>query len=203
MVRRRPQVLTDRDDVAPTPARSARHADDLVVGLTEADHDPRLGDETRRLGVREHRQAPGVAGRRTHGALQAGDRLEVVVEHVGPDVEQQPERVVRSLGIGDQRLDACSRGRSRIASTHAATCAIPPSARSSRATIVSTVWSRSMRRTASATRAGSSVPAAAACACRRGRSRRRGCSGHRAASASPCRRTSTPTGWGSRRPRTP
>ena len=47
----------------------------------------------------------GVARRRTHRALQPGDRLEVVVEHVGPDVEQQPERIERSLGVGDQRLD--------------------------------------------------------------------------------------------------
>ena len=50
--------------------------------------------------------------------------------------------------------------RSRIASTHAATWAIPPSARSSRATIVSTAWSRPIRSTASATRAGSSASAA-------------------------------------------
>ena len=35
------------------------------------------------------RQAAGVAGRRAHRPLQPGDRLDVVVEHVGPDGEQQ------------------------------------------------------------------------------------------------------------------
>ncbi len=47
--------------------------------------------------------------------------------------------------------------RSRIALTQAATCAIPPSARSSRATIVSTAWSSCIRSIASAIRSGSSL----------------------------------------------
>ncbi len=89
MVRRRPQVLTDRDDVASDSGEVGERADDLVVGLAEADHHPRLRDETLGLRLRQHREAPGVAGRGTHGALQAGDRLEVVVEHVGPDVEER------------------------------------------------------------------------------------------------------------------
>ncbi len=50
--------------------------------------------------------------------------------------------------------------RARIASTHAATWAMPPSGRSSRATIVSTAWSRPMRSIASATRPGSSAAGA-------------------------------------------
>ncbi len=53
--------------------------------------------------------------------------------------------------------------RRRIAETHAATWAIPPSARSSRATIVSTAWSRPMRSMASATRSGSSAAGASGC----------------------------------------
>ena len=46
--------------------------------------------------------------------------------------------------------------RSRMASTQRATWAMPPSGRSSRATMVSTAWARPMLATASATRVGSS-----------------------------------------------
>ena len=55
------------------------------------------------------RQRPGVPGRRADRPLQPGDRLDVVVEHVGPDGEQQRQRRVVAPGVGDERLDPCRR----------------------------------------------------------------------------------------------
>ena len=73
----------------PTPRRSASAATHLVVGLAHADDERRLGGQPGRLGPGQHRQAAGVRRRRTHGPLQAGDRLEVVVQHVGPGGEDR------------------------------------------------------------------------------------------------------------------
>ncbi len=65
-------------------------------------------------------EAAGVAGRRAHRPLQAGDRLDVVVQHVGAGGEQQLQRARRRPG---RRRSASRRvvagRRSRIASTHA------------------------------------------------------------------------------------
>ncbi len=78
-----------------------------------------LVDEPGRLGMGEHRQAAGVPGRRTHRPLQAGDGLDVVVEHVGPHVEQRLQRVEPSPS---RRRSGSRHGRAgagrRIASTH-------------------------------------------------------------------------------------
>ena len=100
------------------------------------------------LRARQHRQAARIAGRRAHRALQPGDGLDVVVEHVGTGPSNSSaQRVGVALGVGDQRLDPRAGASDRGSpATHAATCAMPPSARSSRATIVSTAWSRPMSR---------------------------------------------------------
>ena len=58
-----------------------------------------------RLGPGQHGQAAGVVGRRAHGPLQAGHGLHVVVQHVGPGVEDGVEGVARPLAVGDQDLD--------------------------------------------------------------------------------------------------
>ena len=105
MVRGRTEVLPDRDDVDADAGEVGEATDDLVVGLAHADDQPRLRRQPGRLGPGEHRQAAGVAGRRPHRSLQAGHRLDVVVEHVRPHREQQVERVAVATGIGHQRLD--------------------------------------------------------------------------------------------------
>ena len=95
----------------------------------------RLGREPGRLGPGQHGERPGVAGRRAHGPLQPGHGLEVVVQHVGPRVEDHVER---------RRRRPCSRGSAPRPTRRACgpgsrgwsrrTAAAPPSARSSRAT---------------------------------------------------------------------
>ena len=90
----------------PIAARSARQPIDLVVGLAHADDQARLGHEPGGLRPGQHRQAAGVAGRRTHGPLEPGDGLDVVVEDIGTHREQHVERAGVALDVGDQGLDA-------------------------------------------------------------------------------------------------
>ena len=58
---RRPQVLADRDDVDLDRAQVGERVDDLVVGLSHADDDPRLRDETGSLRAGEQGETAGVA----------------------------------------------------------------------------------------------------------------------------------------------
>ena len=55
----------------------------------------------------EHAERTGIRGGGTHRSLQAGDSLDVVVQHVGSSPEQHVERDVVTLGVGDQRFDTC------------------------------------------------------------------------------------------------
>ena len=97
----------------PMPARSARQPDDLVVGLAHPDDQPRLRRQPGRLGPGQHGQAAGVAGRRAHRPLQPGDRLDVVVEHVGADGEQQLAATRRRPGRRRSASRPGSPGRRR------------------------------------------------------------------------------------------
>ena len=104
MVGGRPQVLADGDDVATDAGQVGEGAVDLCVRLAQADDQRRLGGEARRPGPCQHGEAPGVRGRGPHRALEAGDRLEVVVQHVGPGVEHDTQRVGVALAVGDEHL---------------------------------------------------------------------------------------------------
>ena len=88
MVRRGPQVLTDRDDVDAEISDIGQQSIDLVVGFAEADHEAGLRGEPRRLRPGEHTQRTGVAGRRPNSTLQAGNGFDVVVQHIRADREQ-------------------------------------------------------------------------------------------------------------------
>ena len=180
VVRRRAEVLADGDDVDADGREVGEQPVDLGVGLAEADHEPGLGHEAGGLGPGEHRQAAGVAGRRAHGPLQPGDRLDVVVEHIGADREQRRP--------GRRRCRGRRRSTSRLAPADAAGGSPrrtrrrgpshrrrgrhgrPSSARRDRGPS-----GRSPRPPAPARR----PPAPPACACRRGRSRTPWCTGRR------------------------
>ena len=96
-----------------------------------------------------------VAGLHPHRLLQALDRLHVVVEDVGPRGEHGVHVLQLPLEIGHEHLDRGVGLRWRMARTVAAQTEAPPSASSSRATLVRTQWRRFIAATASATRAGS------------------------------------------------
>ena len=105
----------------------------------------------------QHGEAAGVAGRRSDGPLEPGHRLDVVVEDVGPGVEDGLERRPIALAVRDEHLDGGAGTRLADPGDGLGEGAGPPSARSSRATQVITAWARPIRATASATRAGSSA----------------------------------------------
>src|SRR6185436_9975632 len=74
------QVLPQGEDVDADLAGLAQHRADLVQLLTQAQHQPGLGDGTAPLGVREDGVRARVAGLDPHPPGQAGDGLEVVGE---------------------------------------------------------------------------------------------------------------------------
>ena len=111
VVRSRTEVLADRRDRHARGRQVRERRDHLVFRLPQPDHEPRLHDEPRICSAREHREAPRIARRGSHRPLQARNRLDVVVQDVGPCVEDEPERGVISPAVRDQDLH----GRARAA----------------------------------------------------------------------------------------
>ena len=70
--------------------------------------------------------------------LQPRDRLDVVVQDVRPGRHHRPERLRLAVEVGDQDLDAHARARVPQPPDRLGEDARPPSARSSRATLVTT-----------------------------------------------------------------
>ena len=110
VMRRRPKVVADRDDVAPDAGEIGERTDHLVVGLTEPRHDARLRRQTGRLGVRENGQAarrsrptdaPHAASRATVSTLWLSTS-----GRAANSVSNESEIALR---IGDQRLDPSQR----------------------------------------------------------------------------------------------
>ena len=82
--------------------------DDLVPLLAQPHHQSGFrrdagGDLARSP---EHLERARIASARTRGAIQARHRLDVVVEHVGPRVEDDAQRRLVPLEIRDQHLEA-------------------------------------------------------------------------------------------------
>ena len=99
---------------------------------------------------REQLERALVARLRPHPRVQARDRLEVVVQHVGAGGEHGAQRRVVAAQVRDEHLDGRVPARAaRTAAMAAANCAAPPSGRSSRVTLVITTWRRPRRRAAS------------------------------------------------------
>ena len=90
----------------PRAVQVGQRLDDLVVRLAHPRNDRRLRGQLGGLGPGQHRQAAGVAGRGPHRPLQAGHGLDVVVEHVGPGVEDRSKCLRVAAQIADQGLDA-------------------------------------------------------------------------------------------------
>ena len=94
-----PQVLAEGHDVDPDGPEVGQGGQHLVLPLPHAEDDARLGGEPGVRGPGQHGEAAGVAGRRPDRPLQPGHRLEVVVEHVGPGVEDGVERRPVALAV--------------------------------------------------------------------------------------------------------
>ena len=95
--------------VTPAARRSRSAALDLVVALAQAEHQAALGRESPGASSparRSTNERALVARRRAHLALEALDRLEVVVQHVGPASSTVRERGLVAPVVRDQHLDA-------------------------------------------------------------------------------------------------
>ena len=108
VLRRRPKVLPERDEVHARRAQIGERLDHLVVRLADADHDARLRDprgvpllHAAEDGERAVVAAAGVAD----GALQATHDLDVVGPHVGPGVDRRVDVVEVPAEVAEQRLD--------------------------------------------------------------------------------------------------
>ena len=67
----------------PTFLHVLKHFFDFFLSLADAEHDAGLRGEAAGLGVFEHPEGAVVAGGLTDWALEAFDRLEVVIENIG------------------------------------------------------------------------------------------------------------------------
>jgi hypothetical protein len=104
-----PQVLAHRDDADADPGQIGEGGGDLRLGLAHAQHHAGLGDQPCIGRPGEHGEAAGVVGGGPGGPLEPGDRLDVVVEHVGAGVEDEVERLGVAFAIRDEHLDPTSR----------------------------------------------------------------------------------------------
>ena len=109
VVRGGTQVLPEGDDVDADVAQVDEGPAHLVGSLAHAEDQTRLGDEPGGRRPPEDGQAAGVGRRRPDRALQACDRLQVVVQHVGPRREDHIEGGRLTLAVGDEHLDRGAR----------------------------------------------------------------------------------------------
>ncbi len=129
--------------LTPTPLRSTQSASHLVRLFSHAEDHARFRHKACLTRSGQHREAAGVTRRRPDCPLQPSDGLEVVVENLRPRVENQSRGTLASpLQSGMSNSTEVPGQRSLIALTVAANPAAPPSARSSRATAVTTACAR-------------------------------------------------------------
>ena len=141
VLRGRSEVLTDREDPAPDAAQIAEGVEQFAVLFAESDHDAGLGRNVRRVGARsiEQFERARVAAAGARHPVQPRHGLRVVIQHVGPGVEDRVQRRFLSLKIRNQDLEAAVRpARARVSRIVAAKTDAPPSGRSSRSTEVIT-----------------------------------------------------------------
>ena len=109
VARRRLEVLAERQEVAADRPEVGQGLEDLLGRLAQAEHQAALGPGlgARPLGVLEDREADAVLALAADVLLEPGDRLEVVVEDLGPGREDDVDRVGcgrRSRGSGPRSV---------------------------------------------------------------------------------------------------
>ena len=157
-LRRRAQVLAERQDVDADLAQLAQHRAHLVELLAEAEHEAGLGDRAARLGVaRGSRTSARSSPARAPGATGAAPSPGCARTRRGrrpSTVSTAPVSPLKSpASTSSTMLGRCAACTARIV---AAQCAAPPSGRSSRSTQVMTVCRRPSSPSIVATCSGSS-----------------------------------------------
>ena len=101
----RTQVLADRGDRHADGRHVGQRLFDLVGTLPESDHQTGLRGEAGAHAARQDGERAQVPGARSNGALQSRDRLDVVVQDVGPRVDDQLQRRGVTLEVAGEDLD--------------------------------------------------------------------------------------------------
>ena len=99
------EVLPDRHYGYTYRAQVGQDPEHLLLGLAQAQHEPRLGREPGIARPGQHSQASRVGRRWPYRPLQAGHGLDVVVEDVGSLLEDLAQRGRVPLAVRDQDLD--------------------------------------------------------------------------------------------------
>src|SRR6266404_54277 len=111
LVHARPQVLTEREDVAAGGAEVTKDGAQLVTALAEPEHQTALRPQRRAqmLGACEYADAALVARARPCPFVETRHRLRVVVQHVDRGAYDGGERRRVTAKIRNQYLDGASR----------------------------------------------------------------------------------------------
>ena len=105
--RARLQVLADGEEVDAGRAHVVHDLHHLLARFTEADHDPRLGENLAvdLLGALQQPQRMEIARTRTDRQVEPRHGFEVVIEHIGRRREHRLERAVLAQEVRRQHLD--------------------------------------------------------------------------------------------------
>src|SRR5687767_6275617 len=112
VVRRRPQILTEREQIDARGTDVVHRCGDFFVGLAETEHQAGLREHVRAeaLGVIEHLECLLVAGARiAHRMCKASHRLDVLSEHVEPASYHCLDIDEHALEVGCESFDRSRR----------------------------------------------------------------------------------------------
>src|SRR5215217_381721 len=111
VVLRRTEVLADGQDVHVVSSKVEHGALDLLLHLAQSHHEAALGEPLRveLLGVAQHLEGAPVLGLRPDRRVEARHGLDVVVEGVGPGVDDGPYGVPIALEVRGEDLDGAPR----------------------------------------------------------------------------------------------
>ena len=105
MAQRRPEILSDRQNLHACPDQIVHGFEHLAVGFAEADHQAALGRQPPASYVSERPQTHFVSGARAHLRRQPPHRLDVVPENVRTRVGNQVDQLLARVEVGNQQLD--------------------------------------------------------------------------------------------------
>src|SRR5579859_475401 len=110
---RRTEILSDRENVNTTHPQITENIYQFLRRFAQADHDTAFCHHAWRefLRVFEQRECPLISCSRTHGPIEPGHSLCVVVEHVRPSFKHDPQRLFNTLKIGNEHFDSAIRGQ--------------------------------------------------------------------------------------------
>jgi hypothetical protein len=106
VARRGLKVLPQGQKMTPDPPQVLHHPQDLATRLPHPQNQPRLGGQAEAGGPRQHAQGAAVVLSRLHHGVEPGDGLEVVVQHIGPGLDDAPQIRYRPSEVRNQHFDA-------------------------------------------------------------------------------------------------